>query len=400
MTLVPPGSGDPELSVVMVTYGAWALAERAVAALVANTDRPYELIVVDNRSDDETRRRLSELGNARVIFNEENRGFGPATNQGAEKARGEYLLLLNTDAFVHPGWVEPLLEALQQEAIGAVVPRLVHTDGSLQDAGTLLAQDGTVHVYGDGDDPDRLCYRFRRIVDLGTAACMLIRRSTFAALGGFDDRFAPAYYEDADLCLRLAQHGLKVLYEPRSTVTHVRYGSGGLDDAAALSALHRRLFVARWGSRLIGRPWTFVSVTQQAVIMARDAPASPRVLVCAPAGDPGAARLTQVLLECWPFARVTWAISTRTADDRDTNPWLSIGVEVVNQADPSWLDERLFHDDLIVLGGKPDARLLSALDRTQPQAPQVNLSELDDLPEMRSPTLPLLVAAGIAPPIL
>ena len=182
MTLVSPNGVEPELSVVMVTYGAWSLTEQAVAALAANTQRPLELIVVDNHSDDETRARLSELENAQVIFNDENRGFGPATNQGAERARGTYLLLLNTDVFVHSGWLEPLLETLRTDATGAVVPRFLHPDGSLQDAGTLLAQDGTVHVYGDGDDPNRLCYRFGRIVDLWTAACMLIRLTTFAAL--------------------------------------------------------------------------------------------------------------------------------------------------------------------------------------------------------------------------
>jgi GT2 family glycosyltransferase len=341
MTLVPPDSGEPELSVVMVVHGAWALAERAFAALAANTDHRFELIVVDNRSDARTRRRLSGLSDTRVIFNEENRGFGPATNQGAEKARGEYLLLLNSDLFVHPGWLEPLLEALQQDAIGAAVPRFLNPDGSLQDAGALLAQDGTVHVYGDGDDPDQLCYRFRRIVDLGSAACMLIRHSTFAALGGFDELFAPAYYEDADLCLRLAQHRLRVLYEPRSTVTHVRYGSGGIDNAVALSARHRRLFAERWGSHLMGRPWTFLTGSTQAVIAARDALASPRVLICAPTEHASAAQLARVLLEGWPCARVTWATGAPTADGLDISQWLRLGVEVVDRADPSWLDDRI-----------------------------------------------------------
>jgi Glycosyl transferase family 2 len=208
MTLVPPDSGTPELSVVMVVKDAWVLIECALAALVAYTDRPFEVIIVDNRSRDATRPRLSELDNARMVLNDQNRGFDPATNQGAEHARAErLLLLLNTDTFVRPGWLEPLIETLEQSTVAAVVPRFLHLDGSLQEAGVLLARDGTVRFYGEHDDPDRLCYRFRRRVDLGSAACMLVRRSDFDRLGGFDPRYAPAYYEDADFCLQLAQSG-------------------------------------------------------------------------------------------------------------------------------------------------------------------------------------------------
>ncbi len=160
----------------MVTHGAWALTERALASVIGHTQRRAELIVVDNRSEDETRQRLAELRDVEVILNRRNLGFGPATNQGAARARAPYLLLLNSDAFVHAGWLGPLLEAFRDDTVAAAVPRLLNPDGSLQDAGPLLAQDGTVLVYGDGDDPAKLCYRFRRTVDYGSAACMLIRR--------------------------------------------------------------------------------------------------------------------------------------------------------------------------------------------------------------------------------
>jgi GT2 family glycosyltransferase len=391
---MPAVSGDnkPELSVVMVCRGAWPLTERALGALSEHTERNFELILVDNASDDETPARLAEFTDAQVIVNDANVGFGPGNNQGAARARARYLLMLNTDAFVHHGWLEPLLETLDQNGVGAVVPRLLHTDGSLQDAGTLLARDGTVRVYGDGDDPDRACYCFRRVLDLGSAACMLVARETFEALAGFDESFAPAYYEDADFCLRLAQRGLKVVYEPRSTVTHVRYGSGGSANAIELSERNRRLFVDRWASELAGRPATFVAATDQAEIIARDAPAMPRVLICAGAARTSAPRLGDLLLEGWPSARVTWAPGGPIADQLSLNPWL----ELVDTDDPAWLSKRLFHYDVIVLDRDPDARLTELLERTQPQAHQISLEDLDG----GSPNAlrAALAGAGIAAP--
>ena len=159
--------------------------------------------------------------------------------------------------------------------------------------------------------PQRLCYRFPRSIDYGAAACLLLRRRVFAELGGFDSRYAPAYYEDADLGMRLAERGLRVMYEPRSTVTHVRYGSGGTDGAATLSERNRALFVERWAPTLKGRPWTFIGTSDQAVITARDALATPRILVLAEPGEHGG-EIVQALVAQWRWARVTWASDIHT----------------------------------------------------------------------------------------
>ncbi len=384
---------NPKLSVVMVTHGAWPLTERAIGALIEHTRVAFELIVIDNASTDGTAARLSQLDGARVVLNEDNRGFGPATNQGAQLARGEYLVLLNSDAFVHRGWSEPLLEAASEPAVGAVVPRYLDRAGLLQEAGVLLARDGTVALYGEGDDPSRGCYRFRRTVDYGSAVCLLIGRETFASLGGFDDVYAPAYYEDSDLCLRLAQRGLSVLYEPRSTVTHVRYGSGGLDQAVALSERNRRLFVERWEALLGGRPASFVAASDQATIVARDASASPRLLVCADSSAPAAQRVVAGLLADFPHARLTWI--TPPGTDSDTTPWLVRGVELIDEPDHAWLSGRLFHYDAVLHAGDLTTRLLDAVQRTQPQAPEI---VLDDPAWPLAAALAAAGVAGVAPP--
>jgi GT2 family glycosyltransferase len=396
MTLALPDCAEPELSVVMVTHGRWPLTERAISALVANTRPCFELIVVDNASPDQTRAELAQLRVAELIGNDRNVGFGPAANQGAQRARGEHLLLLNTDAFVHRGWLEPLLETLANAGVGAVIPRYLHPDGSLQEAGALLARDGTVRVYGDGDDPSKPCYGFGRDIDFGGAACMLMRRRTFQDAGGFDNAFAPAYYEDVDLCMRLAQSGLRVRYEPRSSVTHARYGSGGVEQAEQLSLRNRRVFADRWRDHLAPRPVTFLNVSEQAVISARDALATPRILLCHQPHEAAGTELVEAMQQWWPRARITWLVESPTNDGFDLESWLQRGVEVLPLEDAALLEQRLFHYDLVVCGARSQAALEAIVHRTQPQAHAICAGELcfDADASLKRPVR-ALVRAGI-----
>ena len=106
----------PAVSVLMATYGGWQWVEKSLRALLENTEPCYEVIVVDNASPDGLADRLeAEVGNIRLLRNGVNRGFGPANNQAANLATGRALVLLNSDAFVHPGWLPPLLEVLDAD---------------------------------------------------------------------------------------------------------------------------------------------------------------------------------------------------------------------------------------------------------------------------------------------
>ncbi|HEV2980617.1 MAG TPA: glycosyltransferase family 2 protein [Solirubrobacteraceae bacterium] len=396
MTAALPQCAEPELSVVMVTHGRWRLTERAIAALVANTRSCFELIVVDNASPDQTRAQLSKLGVATLICNERNVGFGPAVNQGVQHARAQHLLLLNTDAFVHCGWLEPLLETLAEAGVAAVVPRYLHLDGTLQEAGALLARDGTVRVYGDGDDARKSSYRFRRDIDFGGAACMLMRRRAFQDAGGFDEVFAPAYYEDVDLCMRFAQLGLRVRYEPRSSVTHARYGSGAAEQAEQLSRRNRRVFADRWRDHLAPRPVTFLHASEQAVISARDALATPRVLLCHEPREPAGSEIVQAMLKWWPRARLTWLLKPPTDGGFDLETWLEAGVELLLVDDAALLEQRLFHYDLVVRDARWEAGLEALVHRTQPQAHAIAADELgSDAGVMLESSTRTLARAGI-----
>ena len=93
-------------------------------------------------------------------------------------------------------------------------------DGTLQEAGSLIWQDGSCLGYGRGDDPEQPEYMFRRDVDYCSGAFLLFRKQDFAALQGFDEAFAPAYYEESDFCIRLRKSGKRVVYDPRAVITH------------------------------------------------------------------------------------------------------------------------------------------------------------------------------------
>jgi len=375
---------EPEVSVVMVLYGGWKLARRAISALAENTDPRFELILVDNASPDDTLERIEEhVGGATVIRNRSNTGFGPASNQGAALARGRTLCFLNSDALVEPGWLPPLLETLAEPDVGAVVPLFLNESGTVQEAGSVVDSIGHAHAVGDGGDPRDFQYRFPREVDFGSAACMLVPAELFFELGGFDELFAPAYFEDTDLCFKLHERGLRTIFEPRSRVVHVRHGSSTSEDARKLMEEHRDLFVERWAERLTRRP-RLVEVAQKPhqMLAARDSEALDRILVIDDrvpftdrgSGDPRMSALLIELAELWPAARITFVASHGREAEHYAEPLLRRGIEVV--APPvdweNWFEERRFHYGVVLVSRQQNVEAFRGfLKRTQPHALRV-----------------------------
>ena len=376
-----PGVQDPDVSAVMVLYGGWQLALRAISALAEHTEPCYELILIDNASPDDTLARVEEhVEGATIIRNETNAGFGAASNQGAGLARGRYLCLLNSDALVEPGWLPPLLETLAEPGVGAAVPLFLNENGTVQEAGSVVDSIGHAHAVGTDGDPGSFEYRFRREVDFGSAACMLVRAGLFLEVGGFDELFSPAYFEDTDLCLRLREEGLVTVYQPRSRVVHIRHGSGTSERAWRLMEEHRDLFVERWAGWLTQRP-RFVEVAQERseMLAARDAEALDRILVIDDrvphtdrgSGDPRMFRLLGELAALWPSARTTLLAESGRDAGRYAEPLLRRGIEIVCPPVDweSWFEERRFHYGVALVSRQQNAeRFGGFLNRTQPQA--------------------------------
>ncbi|NJK61124.1 MAG: FkbM family methyltransferase, partial [Oscillatoriales cyanobacterium SM2_1_8] len=179
-------------------------------------------------------------------------GFFAERQPGGGTGAGEWVLLLNNDVEVLPGWLPSLWSAITPTT-GAVVSQLVYPNGRLQEAGGILWRDGRATNFGRGDDPQKPEYQFVRPVDYGSAASLLVRRSLWEAIGGFDEIYAPAYYEDADLAMALRQRGYQVLYQPRSVAVHREGTTLGTDlrvGGKSHQALNRWRFAVKWASAL------------------------------------------------------------------------------------------------------------------------------------------------------
>jgi GT2 family glycosyltransferase len=375
-----PEVDEPIVSVIVVTYGGWAWVEQALAALREHTDPVYGLIVVDNASPDGTAARLrDDVRGATVLFNDRNEGFGSAANQGVERANGRYVCFLNSDALVRQGWLLPLLETLDRDpAAGAAVPMLLNLDGTLQEAGALVAGDGVTVPLGFGADPMAPEFRFRRSVDYGSAACLVVRRDAFEAVGGFDPAYR-MYYEDADLCFALAEHGWRTIYEPRSKVAHARWGSGNRATAEQHVRRSRVLFVSKWEERLADRPpLTLLQLYPHRRLAARDVEADPRVLVVLdhlPSGQAGSSERTwrtfvEDLGSFWAQARIT-VLSLGGPEDEEASDLMDEGIEVAFAPSDleAWFEERRRHYTAVVVRTRAAlGRVAGLLASTQPDA--------------------------------
>ncbi|HSV16862.1 MAG TPA: glycosyltransferase [Casimicrobiaceae bacterium] len=245
---------QPRVSIIVPVYGQSLVTFTCLKSLHAHTSGAFEVIVMDDASPEPVQVELREVTGVRFERNATNLGFIGNCNRGAELARGEILVFLNNDTIVTRGWLDALVEPLDRTpAAGLVGARLVYPDGRLQEAGGLVWRDGSAWNYGRDDDPNRPEYNYVREVDYCSGACLAIARELFASLGGFDRRYAPAYYEDTDLAFAVRAAGRKVLYQPRATIVHFEGRTSGTDPTTGVKrhqVLNREAFAAKWAAEL------------------------------------------------------------------------------------------------------------------------------------------------------
>jgi len=275
----PVPSEKPDVSIIIPVYNKWRYTLNCLKSVCENTAGDYEVVVINDASTDETAAVLSSVKNLKLVTNEQNAGFLESCNRGASASKGTYILFLNNDTMVTKGWLPPLLEIIEKEDAGAVGSKLVYPDGTLQEAGGIIWNDGTGWNYGRGDEYDRPEYSYVRQVDYCSGACLLVKRDLFERIRGFDERFKPAYCEDTDLCFSLRDLGYKVLYQPLSVVVHFEGITCGTDISRGVKQyqeVNRRKFVEKWSSVL--QKYHYAPVDENA-FLARDRVSGKRILV-------------------------------------------------------------------------------------------------------------------------
>ncbi|HAP98913.1 MAG TPA: glycosyl transferase, partial [Rhodospirillum rubrum] len=376
LTLPPSQGADdaPDLSVVIVLYNQAGLSLRTLIALADQQGVRFETIIVDNASTDETPALLARVRGATLLRNEDNIGFLRAANQGAAVARGKHIVFLNNDVFLHRDALAAALRRLRADpSIGVVGGRVVLIDGSLQEAGCMVFNDGSTAGYGRGEDPNLAEFRFLREVDYVSGAFLMLPRALWRALGGFEPALAPAYYEDTDLCLRVHRAGFRVVYDPAVVLTHVEGGSTVTSDAAAaMIRRNRGAFLARHAEALRSRP----SPAAARPLRDRWAPApAPRVLVidngvphsAGGAGNPRARLMIEALAGCHVTFFPMWV---RESDWAAVYRTLGAEVEVMLDQHATTLEDFLDHRqglyDVLVVSRPPNMAIVKAIGRRRP----------------------------------
>jgi len=346
-----PRVEQPQVSIVIPVYNKWVYTATCLRSLLEVKGKyTFEVIVVDDQSSDETAERLAAIDGLIHLRNEQNLGFVGSCNRGARHARGDYLVLLNNDTRVLDGWLDELIDTFAREPkAGLVGARLVYPDGSLQESGGIVFNDGSGWNYGRGRQADNPEYLFLREADYCSGACIALKTKYFHEIGAFDERYAPAYYEDTDLAFRVRESGFKVLVQPLSAIIHFEGVTSGTDTSSGAKQyqlVNQKKFVERWADALKSQPGKINNPDDHLqVLKASRHRSRGRILIIdattpEPDKDSGSVRLTNLMQCCMDLG---YAL-TFFADNRDyaghyTRDLQRAGVEVLYHP---WLDS--LHD--------------------------------------------------------
>ncbi|MGA0544719.1 glycosyltransferase [Brevundimonas sp. VNH65] len=267
-----PLNGRPKASIVIPVYNNLLYTLTClVSVLESAPSHSFEILIGDDGSTDGTAEAIAEIGGlVRHVRHPKNLGFLGNCNAVARRATGEHLVLLNNDTIVFPGWLDALVETLDENPqIGFVGSKLLNGDGSLQEAGGVFWRDGSAWNFGRDGDPQAPEFNYLKDVDYVSGASIAVPARLWKALDGFDTTYSPAYCEDSDLAFRVREAGYRTVYHPHSILVHHEGRSHGRDVSSGVKAyqvVNQRKFLERWGPTLAEQNFD----NAQNVFLARD----------------------------------------------------------------------------------------------------------------------------------
>jgi O-antigen biosynthesis protein len=257
----------PLVSIIVPTRDRADLLARCTAGVLSRTDYPnLELLIVDNDSQDPATitllRRLSQDPRVRVVGYSGRFNCAAQNNMAAREARGDILVLLNNDTdVIRADWLREMVSHAVRPDVGAVGAKLFYADERVQHAGVVLGPGhSVVHQFRlaapfDAGPAGELA--LTRTVSAVTGACLAVRRSVFFEIGGLNEELRVAY-NDIDLCLRLGDHGYRIVFTPFAELYHLECATRGYDDSPEKQALARdelTYFCRFWNSQLDTDPY-------------------------------------------------------------------------------------------------------------------------------------------------
>ena len=244
------------ISIIIPILNKMQLTRQCINSVLNNTtDVNYEIILVNNGSNKSTEKSLKCICERnkyiKLISNKVNRGFSRACNQGAEMAKGDFIVFLNNDTLVTKNWLQPLLRVFDDNSVACVSGKLLYPNNTIQHAGVVLCKDMRIkdsnptfsHIYHRQNKnlPES---KIRRAYSLLSAASLLVDKRKFNRVKGFCEQYWNGY-EDFDLCMKFGKVGYKCVYEPNSIIYHMESQSG--TERFLNDQTNRILFWKKWG---------------------------------------------------------------------------------------------------------------------------------------------------------
>lgn len=244
----------PEVSIIVPVYNKLLYTLTCISSIIEMAgEQRLEIIIADDGSTDRTGELMPMLGPlVHHVVSKENQGFLLNCNAAAKSAKGTYVVFLNNDTLVLPGWLDAIVDTFRRDQnVGLVGSKLLNGDGTLQEAGGIIWRDGSAWNFGRGGNAADPIYNYTKDVDYCSGASIAFPRDLWQKLGGFDPLFVPAYCEDSDIAFRVRALGYRTVLQPESSVIHHEGVSHGRDPTESIKKyqeINSQKLFQRWYS--------------------------------------------------------------------------------------------------------------------------------------------------------